>query len=78
MLLSPLFQWHEDRWDSGNVCALVRHTFSNGKKEGVGSLLRDKVEEVLGALEVLDHLLCAVVEGADGALLQWSMLASLC
>ena len=68
----------EDRWDSGDVCALFEHVVSDGEKEGVDGLLGDKAEEVLVALEVLDHLLCAVAEGADGALLRGAHALHLC
>ena len=68
----------EDRRDSGDICALVEHVVRDGEKEGIDGLLGDKAEEVLVALEVLDHLLCAVAEGADGALLRREHALHLC
>ena len=64
----------EDMWDGGDVCALFKHVVSNREEEGVDGLLRDKAKEVLVTLEVLNHLLCAVAEGTDGALLRGLML----
>ena len=68
----------EDRRDSGDVCALFERAVRNGEEEGIDGLLGDKAEEVLVALDVLDHLLCAVTEGADGALLRGAHVLHLC